>query len=127
MDALIRFGFSMEEIKDMMDTNDKIEETSDKNINELIEVLKAIGCTESQIKNIFLCNPFCLSKKVSIINSFIQKLKNMKCSFLSQVLDSNPYLLNIEIIDLEKWINMKKEEGLSNEEILDNIECNRIF
>ena len=77
MDILIRFGFSMEEIQNMMDTNDIIEETSDKNINEILDTLKRIDCQEEQIKNIFICNPFCLTKEAKEINDTLQELKGL--------------------------------------------------
>ena len=51
MDTLIRFGFSIEEIQTMMNTNHSIEEISDNDILDLIDLLKEINCKEEQIKN----------------------------------------------------------------------------
>ena len=62
MDVLIRFGFTIDEIKSMMDANDEIETLPDKELYELIEILEKVGCETHHIKNIFLCNPFYLSR-----------------------------------------------------------------
>ena len=55
MDVLIRFGFTIEEIKNMMDANHDLELVNDKDIYELIEALIKVGCTDNMIKNIFIC------------------------------------------------------------------------
>ena len=127
MDILIRFGFTMEEIKNMMDANDKIEETSDKNINEILDILKNIDCEEDQIKNIFLCNPFCLTKESKEIKKLIQKIKEIHFQNPALLLDSNPYLLNIQTDELEEWMVEKKQAGLTDEEIRDSLQYDMIF
>ena len=58
MDVLIRFGFSIEDIKNMMDTNIEIDNINDNNLSMLINILKNIGCCDMQIKNILVANPF---------------------------------------------------------------------
>ena len=42
MDVLIRFGFTIDEIKNMMDANDEIDTVSDKDIYDLIEIFHSI-------------------------------------------------------------------------------------
>ena len=42
MDVLIRFGFTIDEIQSMMNTNDSIDTVSDKDIYELIDILKNV-------------------------------------------------------------------------------------
>ena len=127
MDILIRFGFTMEEIKNMMDANDKIEETSDKNINEILDILKNIDCEENQIKNIFFCNPFCLTKEAKEIKKLIQKIKEINFQNPALLLDSNPYLLNMKTDELEEWISEKRQAGLTDEEIRDSLQYDMIF
>jgi len=63
MDVLIRFGFSIEEIKNMMDTNILIDTVKEDNLIELINILKRLGCKDSVIKNILVANPFYLNRK----------------------------------------------------------------
>ena len=119
MDILIRYGFSIEEIKNMMDTNDELESIPDKDILELINVLINIGCHEEHIMNIFICNPLCLSKDVKEIKRIIKKLKEFKIKHLYMVIDSNPYILNMSIEELDNLYKTKNDEGLSPEEITD--------
>ena len=78
MDILIRYGFSIEEIKNMMDANDELESIRDQNILELINMLIDIGCHEEHIMNIFNCNPFVLSRNIKEVKALISKLKKLK-------------------------------------------------
>ncbi len=119
MDVLMRFGFSIEEIKNMMDTNHNLEEVNDRDIYELIDLLKKIGCDDDMIKNIFLCNSFCLSRSINETNHLITKLYELGFSSLAWLLDSNPYLLNLYDEEIDNIYQIKVKEGLSKEEILD--------
>ncbi len=127
MDVLIRFGFTIDEIQSMMNTNDSIDTVSDKDIYELIDILKNAGCNDSHIKNIFLCNPFYLTRDVLKVHRFIQKLYEIGCSSLYLLFDSNPYILNINDVDLDRLYNKKMQEGFSREEIIDFINYDRII
>ena len=127
MDVLIRYGFSIEEIKNMMDTNDSIDTVYDKDIYELIEILEKVGCSEEQIKNIFLCNPFYLTRKVFDVHNLIKKLYEVGCSHLNLVFDSNPYLLNLQDEEIEVLVNKKIHEGFTKSEIVDYIEYSVIL
>lgn len=127
MDVLIRFGFSMENIQIMMDTNHFIGDMKDKDIMTLIEILKKIGCTDTDIKNIFLCNPFYLTKDVMEAKELIQKLLMIGCTYLPLLLNSNPYLLNMNTEEFNKFYNRKIHEGLSKEEIIDYMNYNILF
>jgi len=127
MDVLIRYGFSIEEIKNMMDTNDSIDQVNDKDIYELIDILTRLGCSFDTIKNIFICNPFYLSRNINEINNLIKKLYEIGCSHLSYLFDSNPYILNLSDNDIDKLYEDKLYEGLNKDEIIDYINYNVIF
>ena len=127
MDVLIRYGFTIEEIKNMMDTNDSIDEVNDKDIYTLIDILEKLGCSFLSIKNIFICNPFYLSKDINEVNNLIKKLLEIGCSNLGILFDSNPYILNLSDIDIENIYNEKINEGLSVDEVIDYINYNVIF
>ena len=101
MDVLIRYGFSIEEITNMMDSNLEIERIDDKDIYELIDILVNIGCINSQIKNIFICNPFCISRNIIEVHKSIDKYKELGLDNLNIMFDSNPYLLNLEVKEIE--------------------------
>ncbi|MBP5679258.1 MAG: hypothetical protein J6X28_05505 [Bacilli bacterium] len=119
MDVLIRYGFSMEEIKNMMENNKEIESIPDKNIYEMIDILGSIGCLSNHIKNIFYSNPFCLSRNPKDMKKCIEKLQEMNLIHLEILLDSNPYLLNLGEKEIEKIKKQKEKEGLSEEAIKD--------
>ena len=124
MDVLIRFGFTIDEIKIMMDTNGAIGEVSDSSIYELIDILKSVGCKENHIKNIFLCNPFYLVRDISEVHTLIEKLYEYGLSFLYILFDSNPYLLNMTAKDFEDFYQSKVQEKMNKDEILDYIHSN---
>ena len=127
MDVLIRFGFTIDEIKNMMDANDEIDSVSDKDIYDLIEILEKVGCENHHIKNIFICNPFYLTRNVNDVNNLIKKLYEIGLSSLYMLLDSNPYLLNMKDEELERILQEKEKEGLSKEELLDYINYNILY
>ncbi len=127
MDILIRFGFTIEEIKMMMDTNEEIEKASDHDIYEIIEILNQIGCTDHHMKNIFLCNPFCLTSSSKEMKQFILKLEEIGCHNIFSILDHNPYLLNMTEKDLEKLFHKYSHEGYSKEEFIHELKENILF
>ena len=119
MDILMRYGFSIEEIKNMMVANDDLENVLDQDILDLINILIDVGCHEEHIMNIFICNPFVLSRNISDIKSLIKKLESLKIKNLYMVFDSNPYLLNLTINEIDNIYKNKKKEGLDDDEIAD--------
>ena len=127
MDVLIRFGFTIEEIKNMMDTNNSIDSVSDKDIYELIDILSNVGCSIEHIKNIFLCNPFYLTRNVNDVNHFIQKLYELGFSALFVLFDSNPYILNMTDVEIEKLYYQKIKDGFNASEVIDFINTTILF
>lgn len=127
MDVLIQYGFSIEEIKIMMDANDRIESLPDKDIYDLIELLVQVGCDTHHIKNIFIGNPFYLSKNISDVKDLVIKLKEIGFQDLYILFDSNPYLLNILVDDLEKFYQAKISQGFQIDEIMSMIEEKIVF
>ena len=119
MDVLIRYGFSMEEIKNMMENNQDIENIPDKNIYDIIDILGSVGCLSNHIKNIFYSNPFVLSRNPKDIKKLIERLKNYNLTHLEILFDSNPYFLNIGELEIKKIYKNKQKEGLNEDEIKD--------
>ena len=119
MDVLMRYGFSIEEIKNMMDTNEEIEAIPDKTIYDLIDILGSIGCFNQHIKNIFYSNPFSLSRNTREIKKTIEAFKELEIDHIEILLDSNPYLLNINAKDIRKIRKQKEKEGYTLNEIKD--------
>ena len=126
MDSLIRFGFTIEEINILMDSNEDISLVSDNDVNEIINILKNNNCSNDIIKNIFICNPFSITNSIIDTNKLIDKLKELGFNNINLLLDTNPYILNMSDKSLEKLYNKKKEEGLNKDEIIDFISYNII-
>lgn len=127
MDGLIRFGFTIEEINILMDSNEDISLISDNSVNEIIELLKDNNCSNNTIKNIFICNPFVITNNIIDTAKLINKLKELGFTNINLLLDSNPYILNISDKELEKLYNKKKDEGLKSSEIIDFISYNNVI
>ena len=127
MDVLIRYGFSIEEIKNIMDTNILMSNIEDTDIYTLIDILTNNGCINTQIRNIFICNPFYLSRNINDINELISKLKSFGFTELNYLFDSNPYILNLNASDIDCIYNEKKNTGMSDEEIRDYINYNIVI
>ena len=75
-----------------------------------------------QIINIISSNPLYLNKSKEDYLKLISYLSKLGFNTLNILFDSNPYILNLEQYEIEKYINEKKEEGYSQEEILDTLE-----
>ena len=94
MDILIRYGMSIEEIKNMIDSNPEINNIEDKEIASIIDYLQEIGCRNNIIMNILITNPFVLTRSLEEIKKEIEKLQEIGISNIELLLDKNPYLLN---------------------------------
>ena len=127
MDGLIRFGFTIEEINILMDTNLDISLISDNEVNDIIKLFKDNNCSNDTIKNIFICNPFIITNSITDTSKIIDKLKELGFKNINLLFDSNPYILNMSDKLIEKLYNKKKEEGLEKSEIIDFISYNVIF
>lgn len=127
MDVLIQYGFSIEEIQYILDTNLEIEEVDDRLIYEFIELLRSIGCRNEHIKNIFICNPFCLTNSILDMIVLLQKLDEYGLDTLYITIDRNPYLLNLTISDLEQLYQTKTKEGMNKEEFIDYLNYQFIY
>lgn len=127
MDVLIQFGFSIEEIQNMLNTNFMIESIEDNLIYELIDILKEVGCNINHLQNIFICNPFCLTNKLSDIKELINKLYELEYDSLYTLFDSNPYLLNLTAKDIDESYHNMLDKGMSKEDYFDYLSYHFIY
>ena len=81
MDVLIKFGFSIEDIKNMMNSNKEIELLEKENIYDIIYSLECVGCSNSIIKDVFITNPFCLNVDNNQIKKLIDYLYKIEVRF----------------------------------------------
>ena len=118
MDILIRYGFSIEEIKNMIDSNPDINNVDDSVIYTLIDVLGYCGCLSNHIKNIFICNPYYLTRNSKEITKLINKLYEIGLNNLYIIFDSNPYILNYSSKDIEDVVSMFKKKKINASDIV---------
>lgn len=127
MDYLIRFGFSIDDIKNMMDTNIYIGNVSDSMIKQLITLLEKCSCSREQIRDILLCNPFYLSQGINNVKEIIEFLKKFGFKNLNQLFSLNPYLLNLGYSEILVVIDDLKKKNLNEKEIIDYFNYNLII
>ena len=119
MDILIRYGFSIEEINNMMKSNEEINDISDNNISEIIKILEGLGCSVNHIKNICITNPFVLTRELTEIKKLVVKLLDLGIDDLYFLFDSNPFLLNMDFKEIDSIYKKMIKEGKKQEEVLD--------
>lgn len=117
MEELYRIGISENTIKNMLELVPTILEMSEEEITEKELILKKINCDENQVINIISSNPMYLDRTNDGVLRLISKLKSYGFSMLNILFDSNPYILNLEVFEIENYINGR----LNNEEVLEDI------
>ena len=127
MEELYRIGISENTIKNMLELVPYISEMSEKEIKEKELILKKINCDENQIINIISSNPTYLDKTNDIVLRLISKLKSYGFSMLNILFDSNPYILNLEVFEIENYINNRLDSGEELEDIIDDLDSNPIL
>ena len=118
MDVLTRYGFTLEELDCMLESNDDINKLNESDIYEKIDILGKTGCMSKKIKNIFICNPYYLTRNTNDINKLIDKLYEVGLNNLYILFDSNPYILNYNIKDIDEIISGFKKKKINPYDIV---------
>lgn len=124
MKELFDLGISESTLKAMMELNPEINELSNEEILEKINILEIIDCSKLQILNIISSNSLYLSKTKGEIIKLINYLKQIGFKCLNILIDSNPYILNLEPFEIESYINKKINDGENVEDIIDELDSN---
>lgn len=124
MKELFDLGISESTLKAMMELNPEINELSNEEILEKINILEIIDCSKLQILNIISSNSLYLSKTKGEIIKLINYLKQIGFKCLNILIDSNPYILNLELFEIESYINKKINDGENVEDIIDELDSN---
>lgn len=91
-------------------------------MEELINFLKRVGCNERIIKNIITSNEWVLSRSVSDLEKLVAKLQEIGLTDIVDLLDANPYILNLDTYEIDNYIKKKEESGESFDEIVSTLE-----
>ena len=124
MEELFNLGISNNTIKNMLELVPNIKEMSNKDIIDKINILKNINCSDYQITNIISSNPMYLDRTNEEILKLLQKLNNLGFNTLNILFDANPYILNLELYEIDNYIKNRLEKNETLEDIIDDMESN---
>ncbi len=127
MEELYKIGISENTIKNMLELVPSILEISENEVKEKELILEKINCDENQILNIISSNPMYLDRTNEEILKLINKLKLYRFSELNILFDSNPYILNLEVFEIEEYINSRLNNGETLENIIDDLDSNPLL
>ena len=127
MIELYQIGISEETIKNMLEINPEIKDMNENEIKEKELILEKLGCFDYQIINIISSNPIFLSRTNGEILDLVKTLVDYKFRTLSVLLDSNPYILNLESFEINNYIDKRVEQGELLEDIIDDLDSNPIL
>lgn len=123
-EMLKKIGISENTIKQMEEMCPNIIEMSKEEIIDKINILKKVKCDNIQIRNIISSNAMYLDRSNSDVEKLIKKLEQYGFDMLNILFDGNPYILNLDAFEIERYINKRKEEGEKIEDIVDNLSTN---
>ena len=118
MDVLTRYGFTLEELDCMLESNDDINKLNESDIYEKIDILGKTGCMSDHIKNIFICNPYYLTRNSNEIIKLVDKLYEIGLSNLYILFDSNPYILNYSSKEIEDFVSKFRKKKYNITDII---------
>lgn len=124
MDELLKIGITNNDFRTMCELNPNICEITNKEVMDKIKILQEINCTDNQIKNIVTSNSLIFNRTNEEIIKLIDYLIKKGFDTLSILFDSNPYILNLEIFEIENYINQKLKNNELLEDIIDSLDSN---
>ena len=127
MIELYQIGISEKTIKNMLEVNPEIKDMSEKEIKEKVLLLEKFGCFDDQIINIISSNPTFLSRTKGEILNLVKTLVDYKFKTLNILLDSNPYVLNLEPFEIKNYIEKRVNQGELLEDVIDDLDSNPIL
>lgn len=124
MNELYKLGISENTINEMLNVNPNLKDISDNEIIQKENILKQIGCNDSQVLNIISSNAMYLDKIDNEVIELLTYLSKLGFTILSVLLDSNPYILNLEVFEIERYIKNRLQNNESLEDIIDDLDSN---
>lgn len=124
MFELFNIGIDEENVGFMIESNPNITDMSCEEILDRIELLNQLGCDEAKIRNILIGNPWYLDRCISDVVASINKLNELGLTRIDLMVNDNPMLLNVDVFEIEEFVNNKIEEGYDMDDIIDMIDEN---
>lgn len=120
MDNLITF-FNEHELTIILKENPDINILTDDEIKEMIDILISLNCSNENIHDIIIANPFYLSRMAEDIKNLIKKLRNLRLENLEDVFSNQPWFLNKDDYEIDVYIEENLKKGFALEDIVDNM------
>ena len=124
MDKLIELGISDNDLKNIIEQVPSIMNMDNEEVKNKIDILTYVGCNLRHIKNIVVSNPSYLERIDEDILKLISYLRKVGFTCLYLLFDSNPYFLNYDVFEIKNYIDKQISNGISLEDIIDNIYSN---
>jgi len=124
IERLKNLGISVKTIKEMGEICPNIKELTIEEIEQKIEILKKLNCNEIQIRNIVSSNAMYLDRVNTDIYKLVEKLERLGFDTLNILFDGNPYILNLDVFEIENYIQARQENGELLEDIVDEMSSN---
>jgi len=124
IEILKNLGISEKTIKEMGEICPNIKELTIEEIEQKIEILKKLNCNEIQIRNIVSSNAMYLDRVNTDIYKLVEKLERLGFDTLNILFDGNPYILNLDVFEIENYIQARQENGELLEDIVDEMSSN---
>ncbi len=124
MIEIYNMGISEATLKNMLEINPEIAELTSQDIIEKEEILKGINCSKLQVLNIISSNPLFLSKTNGDIIKLLNFLTDIGFTSLNILIDSNPYVLNLDPFEIKNYIDNRVSKGKTIDEIIDDLDSN---
>lgn len=121
MDSLLKV-FSEDEIVNLININPNIKDISNSHVESLLKVLEDLGLNSKILRNVIMSNPFYLTRDLDDVLELINCLGEYGIKNIWVILDTYPLFLNLYKSDIDDFIEIKKNEGLSLEDIIEIIE-----
>lgn len=122
MNELYNLELSDIEIKNMLEMNPDILTCNDGDVKARIHLLKQLGCNNRQAKNIIFANPWYLNRCIGDVTATLNKLNQIGLEEIYLLIHENPLLLNVDVFEIEDFINRKKQEQYNMDDIIAMIE-----
>lgn len=124
MEELFNIGINDEDLKDMLINYPDIKNLDDDEISQKINILRDIGCSDMNIRNIIEGNPNYLNRVSSNIILLIKKLEELGFKELNLLFEDNPYILDLDKYEIDNYIEDKINNGMTLSSIVDELEDN---
>ena len=124
MKELLKLGFSECTIDEMLNQNPNIKDITYEELYQKIDILKNIECSEEQVLNIIGSYPMYLDRSNNDVIKLLAFLDKLGFSVLSILIDSNPYILNLDVFEIDDYVKSRLSNGELLEDIVDDLDTN---